>query len=237
MKSGYSLTIGLLAASLSFKATAGTFSDSLSSGIDSSFWTVETTTSGLYSTTTSASGVTFSLPDASKNPGGLQGVALALNLGNVSSGPLGGDFTAQVSFLNANIGPQNDQVQLNVDFSDGSQFYDCLDLTGGSKNYHVFSGAVQQGHLTSATSGTFTVARSGSTLTGYFDGNAFFSKTGASLADISNISLNLQNNSSIDQPSVTFNDFSLTASSVPEPTSLALAGLGGLAVLFYRRQK
>jgi len=227
------LAVSVLAAALSTSAFAGTFSDNFSGGLSPADWSVSQTTPGLYSVSTPAGSVGLSLPDPALNPGGFQNVQVNLNLAALG-GSVAGDFSTRVGFNNAIIGPNDDQVQLNVLFADGSTFDDVYDLSSG-ENVHVWNGGLQGATGVSATSGTFAISRSGSSVTGYYDGTAIF--TEAESTALTDVWFSLQNQPGAqgDSPSVTFENFSFTASSVPEPATTALlSSLGAMSVLVFR---
>ncbi len=106
-----------------------------------------------------------------------------------------------------------------------------------AQNYHVWngSGALEGYTLTAATSGTFEIARVGSTVSGYFDGNLIDSET--ETGALTSIGFVLQNFSGNDAIQATYTNFSVSAAAVPEPTGLVLLGLGmvGVAGLGWQR--
>jgi hypothetical protein len=169
-----SLTLALAVAAFAFFGTAvapalgGTFSDDFSSGLRPTYWTVTQTTPGLFSVDDTHGDVR--LAKVGMNPGGLQNVAVILNMAAVG-GPIPGDFSTQIDFSNAVVGPNIDQVELHTSFADSSLFFDVYDNSGGL-NVHVWDGSSQQGRIpVSGNSGTFTIARVGTTVTGYYNGS------------------------------------------------------------------
>ena len=222
-----------LFASLSI-AAAATFSDGFSSGINPACWTVYQTTAGLYSVDATQGDVRLAKISTQHNPGGIQSVYAAVNMAALG-GNIAGDFSAQINFTNAALGGALDQVEFHTSFADGSIFYDVYD-NGYGLNAHVWNGGSANG-VTAASSGagTFVIARTGSTLSGYYNGSLLFSENNGSA--LTAISLALQNNNGSDDAiSVTFDNFSLTAASVPSQltntctwTGLAMF-LGGTGV-------
>jgi hypothetical protein len=121
-------------------------------------------------------------------------------------GSILGDFSAQIQFTNAVIGPGNDQVESYVYFADGSLFVDGDEPNG----IYVFDPVTTFSGQPTATFGTFVISRTGSTVTGFFNGTTITSLSDSS--PVTNVLFHLDNNSgSDDYPSVTFDNFSLTA--------------------------
>lgn len=208
-------TLGILAVFLTALATssiAGTFSDDFSSGLNPAYWTVTQTTPNLYSVNATGGNVALALPNPASNPGGFQAMGVNLNLAALGGG-ISGDFSAQIDFTNAVIGPNNDQVQLNLGFADSSIFLAVYDLSSG-RNVHIWTGSLNGATAETDTYGTFTISRTGSVLTGYFNGSLIFSESDS--AALTSVSFSLQNQPGAvgDTPSVTFKNFSLTAASV-----------------------
>ena len=240
--------VTLLAISTVFPShsRAGTFTDDFSGGL-SPYFNVTQTTAGLYSVNSTQGNVQLAWAGTA-NPGGLQTANVNLILPSVTLGSssIAGDFSTSIDFSNAALpGPGLDQVHLNVLFSNGTS-YDFLDVfdndtNHGGLNVHVFESQNNMGYgFTSEPSvnhGTFTVSRTGSTITGYFNGTAIFSDSSIS-ASVQGINLSLQNNNgSSDSTAVVFDNFSLTAANVvPEPSTWAavLAGAGFLAFVCRR---
>ncbi len=224
--------LSVLATAIATNAFAETFSDDFSTGLNPAYWSVTQTTPSLYSV--NANGGNVALAQVNPTPGGFQYVAICLNLAALG-GSISGDFSAQIDFANAVIGPNIDQVQFNSNFADGTCFCDVYDNddvlpTGGvTTGVHVWNGSLEGPIAETATSGTFTISRSGSTLTGYFNGKLMYSETETSA--LTGITFSLQNQfSSNDYPSVAFDNSSLTAASVPEPSTFALLGIGAASM-------
>lgn len=216
-------------------AQASTFTDSLmSTSINSTYWTTFQTTTGLYTVDPTTSGLVFSYNSGVTNPGGTQNVGLQLNL-SALGGNITGDFSFSVAFSGAALtGGGVDQVELHSGFSDSSIFFDSD--SAGSSGVHVWTGSQQATIDPTITSGTFTISRTGNTLSGYLNGSTLlFSETDT--ATLSAIGFVLQNNlSSHDNTAVTFSNFSITAASIPssstpEPSTawFLLSGAVGLA--------
>jgi hypothetical protein len=181
-----------------------TFADDFSSGLRPTYWTVTQTTQGLFSVDDTHGDVR--LAKVGNSPGGFQNVAINLNMAAVG-GQITGDFSTQIDFRDAVVEPNDDQVQLNVVVS-GSPFDDVYDLA------------------VTGNSGTFTISRTGGALTGYYNGSPIFSETNSSVVTAITFSLQLRPGSN-DSTSVTFDNFSLTAASVPSactPVPLGMVG-------------
>jgi hypothetical protein len=201
-------------------ARAGTFSDDFSGGLNAFFWTVNQTQPGLYSVDASEGDVQLAKIPTQHNSGGVQSVYVSLNL-SALGGAISNDFSVQIAFTNVVIpGPGLDQVELHTSFADGSIFYDVFDDGQGGFNVHVWDGGSVQGRIAMTTNaGVFSITRSGSTVTGYFNGTPMFSETrGAALTFIAFVLQN--NNGSDDNISVTYDNFSLTAASVVVPQTV-----------------
>jgi hypothetical protein len=215
MKTRFAIALAVIAI-VSFGAAAptalaATFSDDFSSGLRPTFWTVTQTTPGLFSVDDTHGDVR--LAKVGNSPGGLQAVEVVLNLAAVG-GPISGDFSTQIDFRNAVVGPNNDQIPLNVNGSDFpfDETYDSLSC--GHLNVHVWNGGVQGCVAVTGNSGTFTISRTGGTLTGYYNGSPIFSESNSSVVTHISFALQVQPGSN-DNTSVTFDNFSLTAASVP----------------------
>jgi len=208
-----------LASSMSLRAA--TFSDDFSAQLRPTCWSISQTTSNLYSVDASLGSV--HLAKILPTPGGFQGVFV--NLSPVLlGGTITGDFSTQIDFSQAVVpGPGLDQIELHAYFQDGSIFYTVYDRSSGL-NAHVWNGGSVQGVLpVSADSGTFRITRIGSTVTGYFNGATLSSETRP--AALTGIAFVLQNNQGSDDTiSVTFDNFSLTAPSVPPTLNIVAAG-------------
>jgi hypothetical protein len=205
----------LLVLTLTNTALAGTFLDNFSTGLNPVYWSISQTTPNLYSV--NATGSAIALAKTGANPGGIQNAGIVLNLAALG-GSFSGDFSAQIDFTNAIIGPNIDQVEFHAYFADGSYFFDVYDLSSG-RNVHVWNGSINGPTSETATFGTFKISRTGSSVTGYFDGTPIFSASNSSA--LTGVSFLLQNQpGSDDYPSVTYRNFSLTGSFGPTLTVL-----------------
>lgn len=230
------LSLTLLAAT---QASAATFTDTFASGLNATYWNVTQTTPGLYDVTTPGGQIHLARSNHAATIG-FQAVEVHLNLATLG-GSIAGDFSTQIDFNSAVIaGSLLNQVQLNLDFAGGQRFLDVLD-NGSGGNYHVWDGSSSRGGSTTALlAGTFKVARVGTTVSGYFNDTTIFSNTRASA--LTSINFSLQNNNTNNQISVNFDNFSLTAASVPAPIpepetyAMMLAGLGLLGFIARRRR-
>jgi hypothetical protein len=234
------ITFAVLATLCTTCAFAGTFSDDFSSGLNSTYWSISPSVQNTYTVTTTGGDIGLS---KTVTTSGNQLVSVVLNLAAVG-GNVSGNFSEQVDFSNAAIGPAHlDQVQLDDSFADSSLFSDVYDLEDGL-NVHVYTaglanpnGTVNNPTATTLTAGTFLISRTGSTVTGYFNGSSIFSETESSPLSYIDFRLETQGSPNTDSTSVDFDNFSLTAASVPEPTSASLLCIGALALLRRRRQE
>jgi hypothetical protein len=198
------IILAVLLNALTAKAFGASFCDSLTNGLNPTFWSISQSTPGLYSVNATASGV--ALAEVAPNPGGFQSVSVNLNLAALGWS-LPGDFSMQIQYMNTVGGPYNDQVQLDAFFADDSVFFDVFEPHAGG-NVHVWNGSANGLVYGEEPSGTFVISRTGSTLTGYFDGTSMFSESNTSV--LTNINFSLQNQSGSDYPSVTFYGFSVS---------------------------
>ncbi len=154
------------------------FTDDFSAGARSKYWTIVQSPGNIYDVDTTQGDVRFT--KARPNPGGQQIVGLRLNLDELG-GPLYGDFTVDVDFSGAQLsGGGVDQVLIATHYIDNSQF--CLirgNEPSGQKHAFAWTGSYHAGFDTSAVSGRLRVARVGSQITGYLDGQYVW---GASLS-------------------------------------------------------
>lgn len=204
-------------------ASAATFFDTFSEGLDPEWWTVLQSTENLYTVDASHGDVRLAKSPAT-TPGGVQNVMVRLNL-QVMGGPVVGDFSAQVDFSNAVVpGPGLDQVELHTYYEDGSIYYAVYDRTSGY-NTHVWDGSSVLGVIPnlSVDTGTFRISRAGNTVTAFFNETAMYSETRD--ARMTAVDFVLQNNAGSDDAiSVTFDNFSLTAASVLPSLKIVPAG-------------
>jgi hypothetical protein len=207
------VSFGLLAATCDVRGQS--FSDDFSNGLNPSYWSIIQTITNFYSVN-AAQGDVHLATVATSNPGGLQTVFIRLNFAELG-GAISNDFSAQISFSNASLpGPGLDQAELHTYYEDGSIFFDSFDNSSGI-NAHVWDGSAAKGLLSLSTNaGTFSISRTGTTVSGYFNGTLLYSEIRP--APLSTIEFALQNNNgSDDSNSVSFSNFSLTSSSVMLP--------------------
>jgi hypothetical protein len=212
---------GTVALTLAFSGSvsAETFTDDFSAGLRPAWWSVIQSTTNFYSVDASQGNVQLAKTSA-HNPGGFQYVFVRVNLADFG-GVVTGDFSTQIDFSKAVVpGPGLDQVELHTYYQDGSIFYTVYDNSGGL-NAHVWDGGSVLGRRSfSGDSGTFLIRRTGSTVTGYFNGSPLYSTTRASA--LTAIDFVLQNNAGSDDAiSVTFDNFSVTAALAPPRLSIA----------------
>jgi PKD repeat protein len=213
-------------------APPGTFVDDFTSGLRPAYWSVTQTTAGLFSVDDTHGDVRLAKTGMA-SPGGVQNVAVNLNMAEVG-GSVAGDFSTQISFRNAVIpGPGVDQIELHAHFADGSIFFLVFDNSSGT-NVHVWNGSINGQIAVATNAGTFTITRTNSTLTGFFNGSLIFSENNASTLTAVEFVLQLQPGSN-DPISVAFDDFSLSAPSVPSQapaiscsTNMVLSATPGL---------
>src|SRR5215471_16088594 len=153
---------------------AATFNDDFSSGLRPLYWSVAQTTPGLWSVDDTLGDVR--LAKVGTSPGGLQNVRVELEMAAVG-GPITGDFSEQIDFSNAVVGPNTDQVELHVYFQDGSFFF-LVYQTG--PNVHVWDGSEHGTISVTGNSGTFTISRTSGILTAYYNGTLIYSETNTS---------------------------------------------------------
>lgn len=139
-----------------------------------------------------------------------------------------GDFDVSVQYRAAHIervdGRPGNQVQINAVF--GGQTFSVVrsDEISVGHNYHVWEEppGVWRGEQPDTTTwGTLRITRVGTTVTGYSKGAVVYSADHNS-ADVTFLSLSLQNNGTTDSTSVTFDNFFISADSVvmSEPTGV-----------------
>ncbi|MBS0190828.1 MAG: hypothetical protein U0573_02910 [Phycisphaerales bacterium] len=180
----------VLACMISPFAHAGSFSDDFSAGLRPAFWNVTQTLPNQYVVQSSGSVVHMYRP-AANNPGGLQVVAVNLNMGAIC-GTVGGDFSASIDFANANISlPGLNQVELHALFTDGTFFFNVFDNSSGL-NTHIWNGSVLAVTPRSSNAGKLTIERIGSTLSAKYNGVTFGSLSSA--AHLRSLIFTLQNN-------------------------------------------
>lgn len=205
---------GLILITAAMPSRAATFSDSLANGRNTNIWLLSETTPGLYSFDDTQGNFALA-KTALLNPGGLQRETLKLNLANLG-GNITGDFSTQVSFTNAVLpnttGSAWNQVQFELIFQDGSFF--MLRRTTNPNMIDVYSSA--NGYVgafaSTATVGSFSFVRTGTTLSAYFNGGLVFAESKS--ATLTNVQYVLQNHSTDDAISVAYERFSLSAASV-----------------------
>ena len=184
-----------------------TFSENFSAGLDPNLFSVTQTTAGLFSI--GATQGVVHLAKAAGSPGGLQNIDVVLDMQAAVGGPVTGDFSVQIDFANAVIGPSVDQVELHTHYADGTIFFDVYDTSSGV-NVHVWNGVnVNNPMAVTATGGTFKISRTGSTVTGTFNGATIYSQEISAAMTGVDFVLQLQPGSD-DYPSVDFDNLSVT---------------------------
>jgi len=207
----------ILATAPSNALSSDSYSDAFTTGIDTLHWTVSTD-QPLYTVDDSNGDVRFAKPIGGS---GFQYIRLDFRC------TFTGDFDASVDFSDAMInrvsGTPGNQVQLNLVF--GGQLFAVVrsDESPGGDNYHVFlspPGAWAGAQSTVASQGTLRVVRTGSVVSGYFNGTLIHSGTYNS-APVTFMTFSLQNNGTNDPTSVTFDNFALVADSIDCPLATA----------------
>jgi hypothetical protein len=189
------------------------YSDNFSNGVSPSVWSYQMVESNtpFYTMTVDQDTVVFS-----KAAGGTNqvGVFQAANL--YLQAQVVGDFDVQVDFTNAQIavgtGAPGNQIQLNSIFGAQNFLVVRSDEVMPGDTAHVFispPGLWEGQETVAATYGTMTIIRSGTLVTGYFDGSALYS--GNFNTNAATIWFSLQNNGTSDATSVGFGNFSITA--------------------------
>lgn len=193
-------------------SNADDFTDGFASGVEPQAWSV-LSNQPLFTLDDSSGDVLLTKPAGGS--GGLDVVVLRLE--RVAFG----DFDVQVDFSQASIdhltGSIGNQVQLNARI--GSQRLHVVrsDETGVGDNAHLFAGppfAWVGGVVnTAATDGTLRLTRVGAQVTAWFESTILHQGT-YNAEPLSEVSLSLQCNETLDAISVRFDDFSLTADTI-----------------------
>jgi hypothetical protein len=205
-------------------ATAASFSDSFTTGINPTNWLVSSDCS-LFSVTDSGGSVVISKPSGPADDYGFYYTVVACHV--VAQG----DFTAQINFTNADIDLVSglaDQVQLNCRFG-GQDFLVVRDdeyYEGQTAHVWLNPPAQNYGYDdTTATSGTLKIVRTGTLVSGYFDSTLLYQ--GNFNTNDATFSFVVQNNDTYDAISAGFGDFQLTADNLavtPPPLTIQPQG-------------
>lgn len=235
-------------------AFAGTFSDDFSSGLNPNYWTITSqtydfntntinpSTPGLFAVNTSQGEVNIANVDVAGQTGYVaNGGGITLNLGALG-GNISGDFTVQVNFSNAILGPANDQVHLTANFADGNLLQTFEEPTIVSPTWGVNTNG-QAGAYDYSTpyssSGMFEISRTGSIVTGIT--NPYTSLSEIETAPLTSITLSLWTlYTNPDLPSVSFSNFSITSptvNAVPIPSAIWLFGSALAGFTGFNRRK
>lgn len=212
-------------------------------GIDANYWSTSTPSGGAFTFTHSAGvGVITATAgtDTSFRTGKLD---LSLN-----QFPSITDFSMSATFTGGQLSGGVHQIQLEMVGGPGillDRSNQASVGSAGGNSVNVFDGSSVLGFTTLSgadalagvsTPGTLTLTRAGTTYTGYWNGNQFWTGT-YSASPLTEVHLALNNNyGATDATQVTWQSFSLSASAIPEPSTYAfLAGLLALAAAARRR--
>jgi hypothetical protein len=223
----------------------GTFSDDFSTGLNPADWSIVNTDSSAYTVSAPGGNSGVTLANTGGVPSGpVQGVSIVLNLAALG-GDITGDFSAQVDFSNWSVSPPTDsgdeEASLDTNYSNGG-IWDVIrdEETGGvSNNAHIWEGFIPAAISTTATSGSFSITRTGGTLVGYFNGTEIDDETQVAPLSYLAFSIASQGGDSADTSTITFSNFSFTAASVPvpEPASIGALTLVATGILARRRRR
>ncbi|MBZ0268268.1 T9SS type A sorting domain-containing protein [bacterium] len=201
------------------------YQDDFSAGIDSTFWNPNTN-QPLYTMDDSSGDIRLSKP--------VGGTYSFQTMRVDFLGNLDGDFDASVSFQDAVItrsdGEPGNQIQLNVRIGNEGLSVVRSDEVPAGNQVHVWDGSAWRGEqATSASAGTFRIARTGSVLSGYWNSTLLHSVnygTGTAQA----LWFSLQNNGTKDSTSVTFDDFAVVAQGISTGVPAGPVAMGDLRV-------
>ncbi len=205
------LALALAATAWPEPVPADTYDDDFASGLDPAFWELSTD-QPLYVVDDTDGAVEISKP---------VGGDYALQIQQVSfRPPLLGDFSVEVLFTEALVdridGMPGNQVQLNVALDGVAFSLVRSDESHFGHNVHVFvvppTGWAGTRAVT-ATEGHFRIERTGSTLSGYFDGALIHTQSFTMGAE-ARVWLSLQNNGTRDSTHVVFDDFAASSDEI-----------------------
>ena len=211
---------------LGFPTQAATFHDDFLVGIGTYIWEVDSN-QPLYAVDDSHGDIRLAKPVGGDHS--FQRVHIRFR------GEVHGDFDVSVDFRDAYIdlvdGRPGNQVQLNIVM--GAVEFDVVhsDEINFGRNNHVWITPPGEWHgaqLTSQTSGTLRITRTGTLVSGYVDDNLIHMETLTSASPVTFLSFSLQNNGTTDSTSVTFDNFQLTADSLAFESPSGLRGSGSV---------
>lgn len=202
------LLLSVLLLASTWNSFADGFTDSLTEGINSTYWIVRTNTA-LFTVNATGGGIVISKPSGSVSD--FQAALLASLL--VAQG----NFDVQVDFTNANVnwasGSIGNQIQLNTRFGGQDFLMVRSDESQFGNNAHVFQnppGRPGVGAIAWSNSyGRLRVVRTGTLVQGYIDSTLIYSNYYNT--NDATFSFVLQNNATSDAVAATFKKFSLTA--------------------------
>lgn len=204
---------------LASSSLAEEYTDGFSTGLNSSYWFIETN-QPLYSVDTTQGGVTFSKPAAPDN--GFQYAKLTSKL------LVSDDFDLQVNFTNASLtrtgGGVGNQIELVCYFGGRNYYVVRSDESSFGQSVHAWvlpqspSGGSFGWQVWESISGTLRLTRSRATLSFWVDSTLLHQWTWNS-SDMT-FAMFLVNNGTRDATSVTFDDFFLSADKITYPPLL-----------------
>ena len=233
------IVVALLLLAAAGGANAAVVTDTLQAGLNPNWWSITQSGPEFYSTTSSA-GVTLT-ESGTNTLGNWQGITLQANLANMLQGAsITGDFQLQSDFSNLSLptppsGNYWNEAWLHVGFADGTALT-VMRFSASSGQYVEGFSTLPVGSVANGlTAGTFSIARTGSTVNLYIGSTLVAGMSGYSAA-VSAITMQLWQDTA-NPSTVTWSNFSLSVPGLqlPEPSALSLLILA-LPLGFCRRR-